>query len=74
MRAGRRADGGVDGQGLRLGCGPQGVRNAGIQLHGGIGMTWEHDLHLYMKRAKASEVAFGDATWHRERVARLLGA
>jgi alkylation response protein AidB-like acyl-CoA dehydrogenase len=50
------------------------VSNAGIQLHGGIGMTWEHDLHLYMKRAKASEVAFGDATWHRERVATLLGA
>jgi alkylation response protein AidB-like acyl-CoA dehydrogenase len=50
------------------------VSNAGIQLHGGIGMTWEHDLHLYMKRAKASEVGFGDATWHRERVARLLGA
>ncbi|HEX3882145.1 MAG TPA: acyl-CoA dehydrogenase [Stellaceae bacterium] len=50
------------------------VSNSGIQLHGGIGMTWEHDLHLYMKRAKASEVAFGDATWHRERVARLIGA
>ncbi len=47
---------------------------AGIQLHGGIGMTWEHDLHLYLKRAKASEIAFGDATWHRERVARLMGA
>jgi alkylation response protein AidB-like acyl-CoA dehydrogenase len=50
------------------------VSNAGIQLHGGIGMTWEHDLHLYMKRAKASEVAFGDATWHRERVAALMGS
>jgi alkylation response protein AidB-like acyl-CoA dehydrogenase len=49
------------------------VSNAGIQLHGGIGMTWEHDLHLYMKRAKANEVAFGDATWHRERVASLMG-
>jgi len=47
---------------------------AGIQLHGGIGMTWEHDLHLYLKRAKADEVAFGDATWHRERIARLMGA
>jgi alkylation response protein AidB-like acyl-CoA dehydrogenase len=47
---------------------------AGIQLHGGIGMTWEHDLQLYLKRAKADEVAFGDATWHRERVARMLGA
>jgi alkylation response protein AidB-like acyl-CoA dehydrogenase len=50
------------------------VAAAGIQLHGGIGMTWEHDLHLYMKRAKACEIAFGDATWHRERVARLMGA
>ncbi len=48
------------------------VASTGIQLHGGIGMTWEHDLQLYFKRAKASEVAFGDATWHRERVARLL--
>ncbi len=47
---------------------------AGIQLHGGIGMTWEHDLQLYLKRAKASEIAFGDATWHRERIARLMGA
>ncbi len=46
---------------------------AGIQLHGGIGMTWEHDLQLYLKRAKASEIALGDATWHRERIARLLG-
>jgi alkylation response protein AidB-like acyl-CoA dehydrogenase len=50
------------------------VAGAGIQLHGGIGMTWEHDLHLYLKRAKACEVAFGDAGWHRERVARLIGA
>jgi alkylation response protein AidB-like acyl-CoA dehydrogenase len=47
---------------------------AGIQLHGGIGMTWEHDLQLYLKRAKADEVMFGDATWHRERIARLIGA
>ena len=47
---------------------------AGIQLHGGIGMTWEHDLQLYLKRAKAGEAAFGDATWHRERIARLMGA
>ena len=47
---------------------------AGIQLHGGIGMTWEHDLQLYLKRAKACEIALGDATWHRERIARLMGA
>ena len=46
---------------------------AGIQLHGGIGMTWEHDLQLYLKRAKADEVALGDATWHRERIARPAG-
>lgn len=45
---------------------------AGIQLHGGIGMTWEHDLHLYLKRAKADEVALGDAAWQRERIARLM--
>jgi alkylation response protein AidB-like acyl-CoA dehydrogenase len=50
------------------------VSSAGIQLHGGIGMTWEHDLQLYLKRAKACEVAFGDASWQRERVARLIAA
>jgi len=44
----------------------------GIQIHGGIGYTWDHDMHLYLKRAKASEVAFGDADYHRDRVARLL--
>jgi alkylation response protein AidB-like acyl-CoA dehydrogenase len=44
----------------------------GIQIHGGIGYTWDHDMHLYLKRAKASEVAFGDADYHRERVAHLL--
>jgi alkylation response protein AidB-like acyl-CoA dehydrogenase len=48
------------------------VAASGIQIHGGIGFTWEADLHMYFKRAKASEVAFGDATWHRERMARIL--
>ena len=48
------------------------VSAAGIQLHGGIGFTWEHDLHLYFKRAKGSEFTFGDATYHRERVAQLI--
>jgi alkylation response protein AidB-like acyl-CoA dehydrogenase len=48
------------------------VSAAGIQLHGGIGFTWEHDLHLYFKRAKGSEFTFGDATHHRERVAQLI--
>jgi alkylation response protein AidB-like acyl-CoA dehydrogenase len=44
----------------------------GIQVHGGIGFTWEHDMHLYFKRAKSSEVTFGDATWNRELVAQLI--
>jgi alkylation response protein AidB-like acyl-CoA dehydrogenase len=48
------------------------VGNRGVQVHGGIGFTWEHDLHLYYKRSKASEVMFGDATYHRERIARVV--
>lgn len=44
----------------------------GIQIHGGIGFTWEHDMHLYFKRAKGSEVTFGDATWNRELVAQVV--
>jgi alkylation response protein AidB-like acyl-CoA dehydrogenase len=48
------------------------VAGDGIQVHGGIGFTWEHDLHLYFKRAKASEVTLGDATYHRELVAQAL--
>jgi alkylation response protein AidB-like acyl-CoA dehydrogenase len=40
-----------------------------IQIHGGIGFTWEHDAHLYFKRAKSSELFLGDATYHRERLA-----
>jgi len=47
------------------------VGNRGIQIHGGMGFTWENDLHLYYRRAKASEIGFGDATFHRERLARL---
>ncbi|PYT81883.1 MAG: acyl-CoA dehydrogenase [Acidobacteria bacterium] len=47
------------------------VGNRGIQVHGGMGFTWESDLHLYYRRAKASETALGDATFHRERLARL---
>jgi alkylation response protein AidB-like acyl-CoA dehydrogenase len=48
------------------------VAGDGIQVHGGIGFTWEHDMHLYFKRAKASEVTLGDATFHRELVAQAL--
>jgi alkylation response protein AidB-like acyl-CoA dehydrogenase len=49
------------------------VAAEGIQIHGGIGFTWEHDMHVYFKRAKSSEVGFGDAAWNRELVARLIG-
>jgi alkylation response protein AidB-like acyl-CoA dehydrogenase len=48
------------------------VGNLGIQVHGGIGFTWDEPLHFYYKRAKASELMFGDATYHRERIARLV--
>jgi alkylation response protein AidB-like acyl-CoA dehydrogenase len=48
------------------------VGNRGIQVHGGMGFTWENDLHLYYRRAKASETMLGDATFHRERIARLV--
>jgi alkylation response protein AidB-like acyl-CoA dehydrogenase len=48
------------------------VGNRGIQVHGGMGFTWENDLHLYYRRAKASETMLGDATFHRERIAKLV--
>ena len=48
------------------------VAAEGIQIHGGIGFTWDHDMHLYFKRAKASEIAWGDGDYHREKVAALL--
>ncbi len=44
-----------------------------IQLHGGIGFTWEHDAHLYFKRAKASELFLGDPSYHREHLATRIG-
>jgi alkylation response protein AidB-like acyl-CoA dehydrogenase len=47
------------------------VANRGVQVHGGIGFTWEHDLQLYYKRSKASEVLFGDAAYHRAVLAEL---
>ena len=45
------------------------VPDASIQVHGGIGFTWEHDLHFFLKRGKPNASMFGDAKWHRERVA-----
>jgi alkylation response protein AidB-like acyl-CoA dehydrogenase len=44
-----------------------------IQVHGGIGYTWEHDIHLYTRRVKSLEAFMGDASYHRERLAQLIG-
>ena len=49
------------------------VAGENIQIHGGIGFTWEHDAHLYLKRAKASELFLGDASYHRERLMSRIG-
>jgi len=48
------------------------VGNRAIQVHGGMGFTWENDAHLYYRRAKASELALGDAAFHRERIAKAV--
>ena len=50
------------------------VATNGIHVHGGIGFTWEHDMHIYFKRAKANEVLLGDPTHHRDLVSRLVPA
>jgi alkylation response protein AidB-like acyl-CoA dehydrogenase len=48
------------------------VCRSALQVHGGIGFTWEHDLHLFLKRAEANAHAYGDPSWHREQVAAAL--
>jgi alkylation response protein AidB-like acyl-CoA dehydrogenase len=48
------------------------VGNRGIQVHGGMGFTWENPVHLYYRRFKTNETTFGDATYHRERIAKLV--
>jgi alkylation response protein AidB-like acyl-CoA dehydrogenase len=48
------------------------VAGESLQVHGGIGFTWEHDLHLWLKRARVDSAMFGDPHWHRERVAGLI--
>ena len=44
-----------------------------VQIHGGVGFSWEYDVHLYFKRAKSSETLLGDAAYHRELVAQRIG-
>jgi alkylation response protein AidB-like acyl-CoA dehydrogenase len=48
------------------------VPDASIQVHGGIGFTWEHDLHFFLKRGRANASAYGDSHWHREAVAKRV--
>jgi alkylation response protein AidB-like acyl-CoA dehydrogenase len=48
------------------------VAGDGIRVHGGIGCTWEHELHLHVKRAKLDQAWFGTSAWHRDRIAQLL--
>jgi alkylation response protein AidB-like acyl-CoA dehydrogenase len=48
------------------------VLASALQVHGGVGFTWEHDLHLYLKRAQLDQISFGDAAFHRDRLASLL--
>ena len=48
------------------------VMASGLQVHGGIGFTWEHDLHLFLKRSQLDQIAFGDAAYHRERLGHML--
>jgi alkylation response protein AidB-like acyl-CoA dehydrogenase len=55
-------------------CGDAAFRNAGeaLQMHGGVGFTWEYDAHLYFKRARAGRALQGSSDWHRERIATQL--
>jgi alkylation response protein AidB-like acyl-CoA dehydrogenase len=48
------------------------VMASALQVHGGIGFTWEHDLHFFLKRAQLEQLSFGDASWHRARLTSLL--
>jgi alkylation response protein AidB-like acyl-CoA dehydrogenase len=45
---------------------------SGLQMHGGVGFTWEYDIQLYFKRAKSTETLLGNAVWHREQLAKML--
>jgi alkylation response protein AidB-like acyl-CoA dehydrogenase len=48
------------------------VMASALQVHGGIGFTWEHDLHFFLKRAQLDQLAFGDASFHRARLTEML--
>jgi alkylation response protein AidB-like acyl-CoA dehydrogenase len=48
------------------------IAGEGVQLHGGIGFTWEHDMHVYLKRARLDQASWGSSLWHRDQLAELL--
>ena len=48
-----------------------GIAQQCLQVHGGIGYTWEHDLHLFLRRIQSNAALYGEPTWHRERVCRF---
>src|SRR5581483_2429039 len=80
MAAARALDEGADDASLlasvakaRLSDGFVQVANEAVQMHGGIGMTDEHDVGFYLKHARAAEILLGDATFHRDRFAALQG-
>ena len=72
--AARQPDASVAASTAKAWCADAGHRVtwSGLQVHGGIGFTWEHDLHLFMKRVQLDGVTFGDAQMHRRRLAALL--
>jgi alkylation response protein AidB-like acyl-CoA dehydrogenase len=68
------ADAAVAGSTAKVWCSDASKRvmASALQVHGGIGFTWEHDLHLFLKRAQLDQLTFGDASYHRARLGRLL--
>jgi alkylation response protein AidB-like acyl-CoA dehydrogenase len=68
------ADASVAASAAKIWCGDASKRvmASALQVHGGIGFTWEHDLHFFMKRAQLDQLAFGDASFHRARLTALL--
>ncbi len=68
------ADASVAASTAKVWCGDASKRvmSSALQVHGGIGFTWEHDLHFFMKRAQLEQLAFGDSSFHRQRLTELL--
>jgi alkylation response protein AidB-like acyl-CoA dehydrogenase len=68
------ADASIAATTAKIWCGDASKRvmASALQVHGGIGFTWEHDLHFFLKRSQLDQLAFGDASAHRERLASLL--